>query len=271
MPPDPRPTPEQKYLQKKRAELAELESLLAERELELHTLRGGLLAFEKQYQAVVGVKFEELDQLRARVAELAPMAPTDSTADEKTQAKKREPSKARTRSKSKSAAVKPAPAPPAPPAFNPAESLKKLYRDVAKSLHPDLADSEESRTHRHGFMIRVNQAYEAGDQAALLAVFHEWEHAPESVEGKGAAADLVRAIRKIDWCEQRLVNIAGEIEQLHTSGLFGMKMMSEEATQFERDLLAEMTGRIDAEIAVVREQVARLEQQTPQTPAEPGG
>src|SRR5438046_618873 len=116
MPPDRRPTPEEKYLQKKRAELAELESLLAERELELHTMRGGLLAFEKQYQAAVGVKYEELDELRARVAELTPVPPVTTTSDPaKAQSKKRESSssKSRARSKSKSAAVKPAPGPPA--------------------------------------------------------------------------------------------------------------------------------------------------------------
>ena len=43
------------------------------------------------------------------------------------------------------------------------------------------------------------------------------------------------------------------------------------ATQFERDLMVEMTARIDAEIAVAREQLARLEQQAPQTPADPAG
>ena len=44
-------TPEEKELAVKREQLEELEQQLVERELELETLRGGLLAFEKKYQA----------------------------------------------------------------------------------------------------------------------------------------------------------------------------------------------------------------------------
>jgi len=76
------------------------------------------------------------------------------------------------------------------------------------------------------------------------------------------------------------VAIAREIEQLQNSGLFGLKTMTEEAGQFERDLLAEMTGRLDGEIDAAKQMLARLEKQAqlsespqlpPQTPAEPGG
>src|SRR5438874_12318254 len=67
-----RPSPEERYLEKKRAELAELEAQLAERELELHTMRGGLIAFEAQYEAVVSAKYALLDELRVRIAELTP-------------------------------------------------------------------------------------------------------------------------------------------------------------------------------------------------------
>src|SRR5689334_21216365 len=76
--------PEDKYLDRKLAELAELESILAQRELELHALRGGLLAFEQKYESVVGAKFAELDELRVRIAELSPTAPKsyDATAQE---------------------------------------------------------------------------------------------------------------------------------------------------------------------------------------------
>src|SRR5262245_9387088 len=74
------PTPEERYLDKKRASLAELESLLAERELELHTLRGGVSAFEAQYEAVIGVKFTELDELRVQIAERSPPKPEPTEA-----------------------------------------------------------------------------------------------------------------------------------------------------------------------------------------------
>src|SRR4026208_1245620 len=71
---DSRLRPEERYLQRKLAELAEVESLLAQRELELHTLRGSLLTFEKQYEVAVGEKYAQLDELRMRIADLNPRA-----------------------------------------------------------------------------------------------------------------------------------------------------------------------------------------------------
>ena len=267
---DRRPSPEEKYLEKKRAELSAMETQLAERELELHTLRGGMLSFEQQYEAAVSERYAQLDELHMKIAEkLPPKAGAESEetkeGDVKSQAagEKPPPRSPRPRpyrkpppkneEKSKSPGEKPAD-------FNPAESLKRLYRDVAKALHPDLADSDENRAHRHTFMIRANQAYEAADEAKLLAVFQEWEAAPESVKGAGPAADLIRVIRKIAWCEERFEKITEEVEQIQTSGLFGMKMMAEEAAQFERDLMTEMTGRLDAEIEAAKAYLAQLEE-----------
>src|SRR6266545_3728377 len=117
---DRRPRPEEKYLQKKLAELAEIESLLAQRELELHTLRGELLSFEKHYESAVGAKFAELDELRARIAELSGGSPaargSESVPSAKTQAEAEAASreKARPRRREKTAGAKPAPTPTAP-------------------------------------------------------------------------------------------------------------------------------------------------------------
>jgi hypothetical protein len=291
---EPRHKPEEKYLHKKLAELAEVEALLAQREAELHALRGGLLAFEQKYESVVGAKFAELDEIRVRIAELGPDAPTTTEPSKESaargvaqgQAPGDGPSRGKRRSRRKDANARPAPAPRPSDALLPAKSLKQLYRDIAKALHPDLADDDSSRTHRHDFMTRANVAYEAGDEAKLRAVFEEWDHAPESVSGQGPGAELVRVIRKIDRAEARLFTIARETEQLRASGLFGLKVMTEEAGQFERDLLAEMTGRLDGELAAAKQMLARLEQEQqgrlqpetshspqlpPQTPSEPGG
>jgi hypothetical protein len=298
MPEEPRHKPEEKYLRRKLDELTEIESILAQREAELSALRGGLLAFEQKYESVVGAKFAELDEIRVRIAELSTglSPPVDSSAREdaphggvaKTQATggggSASRGKRRARRKdtnARSATPPPASAPAKPPAeLVPAKTLRQLYRDIAKALHPDLGEDDASRAHRHEYMTRANVAYEAGDEATLRAVLAEWDHAPESVGGQGAGAELVRVIRRIDRAELRLATIAREIEQLQNSGLFGLKTMTEEAGQFERDLLAEMTGRLDGEIAAAKQMLARMESQAlpsqlpqlpPQTPAEPGG
>src|SRR4051812_47916687 len=64
------PTPEERELQRKSRELDELQKQLVERELELETLRGGLINFETRYQAATLERYAMLDALRFRIAEL---------------------------------------------------------------------------------------------------------------------------------------------------------------------------------------------------------
>ena len=263
-------TPEEKELAIKKARLEELEGRLIERELELETLRGGLLQFERNYQAATIERYAQLDELRFRIADLqAQRAPDDKAALAAAQVSKaaaaRTAAMARSlkpkpssepRPRSKSSAPRPA---PAAPQFSPTELLKKLYRDVAKAIHPDLADNDAERADRHKFMIRANEAYEASDEKALSAILEEWRHAPESVKGEGAAAELIRAIRKIARCEDRLEVITIEVDKMQTAGIFGIKMLADEADKLERDFLAEMTGRIDADIAAAKEFLEHLQ------------
>ncbi len=61
--------PEDRELEAKRSELAALEANLAERELQLTSLRVELSSFERKYLAEVGARYAELDELKAQLAE----------------------------------------------------------------------------------------------------------------------------------------------------------------------------------------------------------
>lgn len=61
-------TPEERELRKKLAELAELEGILGEKELELATFKAELNAFEAMYMGIVGIKYAELDEIEAKIA-----------------------------------------------------------------------------------------------------------------------------------------------------------------------------------------------------------
>src|SRR5271170_5429811 len=63
--------PEERELESKRGELGALETSLAEREVELASLHAELGSFERKYLAEIGLRYAELDELKAQLAEKA--------------------------------------------------------------------------------------------------------------------------------------------------------------------------------------------------------
>ena len=245
-------SPEDRELENKRAILAALESALAVRELELATLHASLNAFEKRYLSIVGKRYAELDEALAQIAEAqARLNPEDAAARQKAGEVRQQAHET-----AGAASVVGNTAPPAN--FQPSESLKTLYRQVAFALHPDLGNSDEDRARRNTFMARTNQAFEEGDAEQLRAILREWESSPESVPGDGVGAELIRMIRKISRIEDRLRRINAEITTMKDSKLFTLKSKSEEAEKQNRDLLAETASRLAGEIAEARRRLKQL-------------
>ena len=59
--------------------------------------------------------------------------------------------------------------------FKSSESLKKLYREVAKAIHPDLTTDEKERVRREKLMAEANLAYGEGNEAKLQSILSEWK------------------------------------------------------------------------------------------------
>lgn len=236
-------TPEEKELSRKLSELSELEAELAQRELDLATLQAELHTFEARYLRVVGVRYAELDEIKAQIAEAeALLKPKDNKIQE-------EAAKARAQAQ-ESAQATGVVQERKEEKFIPSEGMKKLYRELAKRIHPDLVIDEEERIsiRRHQLMTEANRAYEEGDEAKLQSILNEWESSPESVKGEGIAAELVRVIRKIAQIEERLSVIELEITRLKESDLYQLKKKEEEAEDEGRDLLAEMASQVEEQI-----------------------
>ena len=244
-------TPEEQELSKKLSELAELETELAQCELDLATLRAELHTFEASYTRTVGARLAELDEIEAQIAEgEARLKPKDNRIKEQaTQARVQAQESAEATGITQE---------PKKEKFKPSESLKKLYREVAKSIHPDLAVDEKERVRRQKSMADAKRAYEQGDEAQLRAILAEWQSSPESVKGEGTATELVRVIRKIDQIQKRLHAIETEIRELKESHLFELKTETEVAEEEGRDLLAEIASKLDADIALARKRLAKI-------------
>jgi hypothetical protein len=46
--------------------------------------------------------------------------------------------------------------------FKPSGDLKKLYREAAKQIHPDLAKDKEEQMHQQKPIVKANVAHDAG-------------------------------------------------------------------------------------------------------------
>lgn len=247
-----RKMPEEEELSKKLAEINDLESELTQRELDLATLHGELRAFEIRYFHIIGTRYVELDEIEAQIAEIqARLTPKDKKMQERAE-------KARIKAQESAEAVDIEEEPLKQEKFSPSESLKKLYREVAKGVHPDLANDEEERVRRQRFMAEANRAYEEGDETRLEEILREWEISPESVKGDGVGAELVRVIRKITQVKGRLSVIETEFGKLKGSEIYQLKTKVEETGNKDRDLLREMASQLDEQIAFAKQRLKEI-------------
>ena len=250
-------SPEERELERKRNELAALEADLVEQELRLSTLQAELAAFKTEYLRVVGVRYAELDDLKARIAEIrAARAPTDDAAHAAaTEAR------ANAQYSASEAHGRGSQEPTLP--FDPPGEIKTLYRTIARRLHPDLAATDDERARRHEWMVKVNSAYQQQDSEALTALLSAWEASPESVSGTGTASDLVRVIRQIDQVRRRLDSIARTVRELQAGDLYAIHQKYKTRADAGGNLLEEMAVSLDDQIATARQELAALEAEAP--------
>ncbi len=245
-----RDTPEERELAQKQEELSSLQTLLAQRELDLTTLQVELHAFERRYFRVVGIRYAEVE---AQIADLL------SRASPHNQDMRMRAAEARGRANESAHESKMVQETAGhAEKFKPSDALKKLYRDIAKSIHPDLATDNEDRARRQRFMAEANQAYEEGNEIRLREILREWESSPDAIKGDGVAAELIRVIRKIAQVQARLKTIESTVDDLQASDMYRLKDEVESAEAEERDLLAEMASRLDRQIADARKRLVGL-------------
>ena len=244
-------SPEELELIKKQHELSLLEASLAQRELDLATLQAELNSFEESYIRIVVVKLVQLDEIEAKILEAkARLKPEDSRIQE-------EAIKSRMRANESATAIE-TEKKSVGKEFKPSENLKKLFREVAKSIHPDLAVDSIEVLHRQKLMAEANSAYKEGNEARLLAILEEWKNSPESVKGEGTAVDLVRAIRKISKVKIRLNAIDNELSKLMETDLYKLKIRSEKAHAEGRNLLAEISFNLEEKIILANKRLNKF-------------
>ena len=245
--------PDLRELEIKRTELETLEVELTQGELELATLKGELLAFERHYLRIVGIRQAELDEIEAQVLEmLSRFSPEDSEAIEQARHARGQAQE------SAKATGFVRDLPEEREHFEPSVDLKQCYREIAKLIHPDLAIDDQERALRTLLMAEANLAYQKGDQAHLRRILLHWKHNPQSLKGEDAGAQLARIICRITQIKERLSAIQTETEEFNVSELYQLKIQVDEAALHGTDLLATMAEHLDHQVAEFRQRLADL-------------
>jgi hypothetical protein len=246
-------TPEDQELARKLEEQAALEADLADRELRSANLRAELGAFERQYLHFVGSRYAELDEWKAQIAErLVREQPSNERAQQSARDARARADETKSVAGEKSEHE--------PRSFHASPELKRLYRDVARRIHPDLTSDRDDRTKRQRFMADANQAYEQGDESRLEKILTAYEHSPEAFHGEGPGAELIRVIRRVSQVRGRLGEIEAELQGLRRSDLYQLKMRVDEAETTGHNVLQDIIAKVDEQIELAKK---RLDEPAP--------
>jgi len=218
-----------------RSRVAALEAVLGERAAEVTRAKADLAAFRNRYREDVGLLHEELDELERAIAE-AELGEISKLVESGADSPSPPPAGAR---------------PDDLPRLT-SDAVRSLFREVAKTIHPDLGRDDLTRDQRHALMVEANRAYALGDEERLRSILDSWERSPEAVQGTDREATRLRLVRRIAQIEEQLTVYAGELAALHDSPLGQLKTMVDEAAARGKDLVADMVRRLKRDITAAR-------------------
>jgi hypothetical protein len=227
-------------LAEKRERLVAVRAELAEREADIAQIRCQLKVFEVRYLQRVGVLYAELDEIAARITERE-VALYDSDSA------RRRAQEARQRAQETHEAA--FGVDQEPEEFDPSPSLKTLFREVAKRIHPDFASDEAEQKHFTLLMTRANHAYSRGDAETLQRLLDDHLEVNASVADEGDGLALLRLVRQIEHVERDIAALDSEHQTLLRSEIGQLYTGAEAASQEDRDLLAELAASLRERIA----------------------
>ncbi|MFJ6441326.1 J domain-containing protein [Streptomyces sp. NPDC091649] len=141
-----------------------------------------------------------------------------------------------------------------PKRVRPSEEARKLYRELARKAHPDLAQDEPERQRRDEFIARVNAAYGRGDVELLKELVAEWAAGPAQPLSPLSESEELYA--RLEWLSRRkelLTVLAKELEE----GAIGsmLRMAPDDPDQLLEDIAEQLLGEVSRREAELAEMV----------------
>jgi hypothetical protein len=244
-------------LVRRKAQLLVLSEELLDRERAMAAYRVELHEFETRYRRILGGRYARLDDLADRLdAARGEAAGADQPAPDPDDPAERYPGQGLPGGGQNWDWGEREPEPEPRPVIG--EDAKRLFRQLARIIHPDLAGDPAERERRTNLMVAANLAYEQGDVAALERLLGDWEHSPEAVTGGGALAELERTVRRIAQVQARIDAIDEELAELDASAMGWLRRRTEKAAREGWDLLAHMVKELDRQILEAQVELDRL-------------
>ncbi|WP_329572128.1 hypothetical protein [Streptomyces sp. NBC_01361] len=241
------------------------EQALIEYEIAVETFRVEVENFSRLHHQKLGPMYTRLDELEAQIAE-AVAARSGDPED------RRKADEARARvmpmpaveelfeqwmdgdglSPEASAMLTDQPVRP-PQRVRPSDEARKLYRELVRKAHPDLAQDEKDRARRDEFIVRVNAAYGRGDEALLRELSDEWAAGPVPEARKPSPSEEL--YERLEWLAQRKELLTAVAQELEESAIGAMLRMAPDDPD---RLLEEIAEQLLAQVAEREAELERL-------------
>lgn len=140
-----------------------------------------------------------------------------------------------------------------PQRVRPSDEVRKLYRELVRKAHPDLAQDEKERGRRDEFITRVNAAYGRGDEALLRELLAEWAAGPVPEELRPTPSEELYA--RLEWLARRKELLSVVARELEESAIGSMLKLAPDDPD---RLLEEIAEQLLAQVAEREAELERL-------------
>nr|WP_322974287.1 hypothetical protein [Actinacidiphila epipremni] len=150
--------------------------------------------------------------------------------------------------------VRPVEDPNPPRRVRPGKEAQRLYRELVRKAHPDLAqDDEGEKERRSAFIARVNEAYAYADEDALHALAAEWEAGPVPLADLPGEAEVLYG--RLEWLAERKEKLSALAAELGESAIGQMMRLAPEDPDA---LLNEIAEQLLTQVAQREARLAEL-------------
>lgn len=213
-------------------EIAQAESLLAERKSVLVKLQEEFHTFTARYTQIIGSLLAEQTEIEREIreAEARMLGLDDEALSEEESAAEDDAIHA-----SSAIPVK--------------TSLRKLFWSVARMFHPDHTTDEDEAKRRHSIMAEASRAYQEGDIDSLHSLLGDEQLQSYCASGHDEAEDAMSRLLRL---KEELRTVEFGIKRIKQNGLYRIKLQVDEEALAGRDILSEQAESLKRKIAKAR-------------------